>query len=136
MAIFKLTISDPKTGKSYKKELETTAFKSKKLGEQVPGDDFGLKGYELEITGASDSSGFPSLRNIHGMARKKVLLTKGTGVHIDRKGNKVRKTVVGNQVSLKSSQVNLKITKHGSETIEKLFGIEPKVEEKAEKNEV
>ncbi|MDD5178432.1 MAG: S6e family ribosomal protein [Candidatus Nanoarchaeia archaeon] len=135
MVIFKITISDPKTGKSYKKELETEAFKGKIIGNKVKGDELGFKDYELEITGASDTSGFPSLRNLPGAGRKEVLLSKGAGVKIKRAGLKLRKTVVGNQISLKTSQVNLKITKHGSESIEKILGIEPKKEEAKEQNE-
>ncbi|MDD5254247.1 MAG: S6e family ribosomal protein [Candidatus Nanoarchaeia archaeon] len=136
MAIFKLNISDPKSKKSYKKELETVAFKGKKIGDNIKGEEIGFKDYEFEITGGSDSSGFPHIKHLQGAGRKKVLLSRGKGVTINRRGLRLRKTVVGNQLSLKTSQVNLKVTKYGHESVEKVLGIESKEEVKADKNEV
>ncbi len=61
MAEFKLTISDPKTGKAYQKQIkddETRIFIGKAISEKVIGDSFGLTGYEFEIRGGSDAAGF------------------------------------------------------------------------------
>ena len=130
MPEFKITISDPKTVKSYNKVLDTDIFKRKKLHEKILGDALGLKEYELEITGGSDTSGFAMRHDIEGTSKKKALLTGGTGVTIPRKGARIRKTVRGNEISLETAQVNLKIVKHGSKPVEELLGI--KKEEKAE----
>lgn len=134
MPEFKLTINDTKTGKSYNKVLDTDVFKRKKLHEKILGDTLGLKGYELEITGGSDTSGFPMRPDIEGVGKKKALLTSGVGVTISRGGNRMRKTVRGNEVSLDIAQVNLKIVKHGDKKLEELFGVkeEAKPEEKQE----
>jgi len=133
MAEFKLIINDPKTGKSYKKVLETDAFRGKKIGNQVSGGEFGLKGYELEITGGSDKVGFPMRKDNEGVHRKKALLTKGLGMKKKRKGLRLRRTIAGNTIHAGISQINLKITKYGAESSEKLLGVEKKeVEEKKE----
>ena len=108
MAEIKITISDPKTGKSYNKVLDTDMFKGKKVRDKVSGDELGLTGYELEIRGGSDKSGFPIRPDLAGTAKKKVLATSGVGVTIKRKGSKVRKTLRGNEISLDTAQVNLK----------------------------
>ena len=81
MVQFVLTISG-KDGKSYKKELDENSsaiFLNKKIGEIVKGDSFGLKGYELKITGGSDSGGFPIRRDVTGLGRKKPLVVSGVG---------------------------------------------------------
>ncbi|MBL7100605.1 MAG: 30S ribosomal protein S6e [Nanoarchaeota archaeon] len=134
MSEFKLTINDTKTGKSYNKVLDTDIFKRKKLRDKIAGDALGLKGYELEIRGGSDTSGFPMRENIEGVSKKKALLTGGVGVTIRRKGARIRKTVRGNEISLNIAQINLKIVKYGSKKIEDIFGA--KSEETEEKKEV
>lgn len=133
MAEFKLTINDVKTGKSFQKTItgtETDVFKGKKIKDAIPGDGFGLKGYELQITGGSDNAGFPMRFDIEGPGRKKPMLTRGPCVKIKRKGMKQRKTVVGSSLSSTISQINLKITKYGSKSLNEIFGIkeEPKEE--------
>lgn len=139
MPEFILTISNPKTGKSYKKiirDTETDIFKSKKVKDTVTGDSFGFKDYEFEITGGSDKAGFPIRPDLPGFTRKKVLLTKGPCVHIKRKGMRKRKTVVGNTLSVNIKQINLKTIKQGSKPLEEIFvKIEEKKEETQEKKE-
>jgi len=122
MPEFKITISDPKTGKSYNKVLDTDVFKRKKLKEKIPGDALGLKDYELEITGGSDTSGFPMREDITGPAKRKALITKGVGIALPIKGSRRRRTVRGNEISLEISQVNLKVVKHGSKSLDEIFG--------------
>lgn len=135
MPEFKITINDPKTGKSYNKVLETDIFKRKKLHEKITGDALGLKGYELEITGGSDTSGCPMRFDIEGTAKRRALLTGGVGVVIPRHGARIRKTVRGNEISLDTAQVNLKVVKEGGKKIEEIFGAkeEAKEEKKEEK---
>ena len=136
MPEFKLTINDPKTGRSFKKLVsgaEADIFKSMKIGEKVKGDQIGMKGYELEIRGGSDNAGFPMRYDIQGIARKKPYLSKGPGVRIKRKGMRTRKTICGNTLHTSISQINLKITSHGTDKIEKIFGVEEKEEIKEKK---
>ena len=133
MVEFKITINDPKNGKSYKKVLDTDLFKNKKIGEKVSGDTIGLKGYELEVSGGSDKAGFPMRRDNDGIHRRKALLTKGVGMKKKkRKGLRLRRTIAGNMIHAGISQINLKIVKHGAENVEKLLGKKEEVQEKKE----
>jgi len=137
MVDMKLVINDVKTGKSYKKEANVD-LAGVKIGDKVDGGKLGLKGYELQFTGGSDSAGFPMRIDIDGPNRKKALLGSGQGVNIKRKGMKLRKTVRGNTIGVKTVQVNLKVVKYGAEGLEKVLGVEKKPEEKpkeAEKKE-
>lgn len=135
MVELRLTISDPKTGKSYNKilnENEVDVFKRKKLKETIKGDLFGFKDYEFEITGGSDSSGFPMRLDLDTAERKKILIVSGVGLKkAMRPGLKTKKSIRGNTVGDATSQVNLKVIKAGAKSLEELFGkVEPKEEVK------
>ncbi len=137
MAEFKLVIGDPKTGKCYQrvvKDAEAKIFLGKKIGEKVEGKGFGLEGYEFEITGGSDHCGFPMRRDVPGPSRKRILAGRSTGVRKVKKGERVRKTVAGNTIHAKISQINLKIVKYGKAKLEETKE-ENKGEEQKEKNE-
>jgi len=99
-----------------------------KIGDTFSGDVIGLEGYELVIRGGSDTAGFPMRRDVQGLARKRIYTTKGIGVKVKKKGERVRKTVRGNTISERISQVNVLITKIGKED---MFA-EAKPEEAAE----
>ena len=133
MAEAKLTINDPKTGKSYKHLVDNSQLIGKKLKEKISGDSFGLKGYELEITGGSDKAGFPMRFDLQGPQRKKILLTKGPGVKIKRKGMRKRKMVAGNEISKDTVQVNLKILKIGTKKIEEILSKKEEAKEEIPK---
>ena len=126
MAEVKFVVNDPKAGKSYQKTLEENPYLNKKVGEKVSGSEIGLEGYELEIRGGSDKSGHPIRYDMPGIGKKRALLTSGPCVKIKDKGNKVRKTVVGNIINEDIVQINLKVIKPGSQTLEEVF---PKKEE-------
>jgi len=135
MATFKLCIAEPKTGKTYQKEVKDDAasqFMGLNIGESVKGDDFGLSGYELSITGGSDYCGFPMRRGILGQ-RKKITVLGGVGFKSSRKGMKKSKTVCGHKIHDRISQINLKITKTGSKNISEIFGTKEKDDKKVEK---
>lgn len=117
----KLTIADVKAGKSYDKKLETeqNPYLGKKIGDMVDVD--GFEGYEFQITGGSDNAGFPMRSDVRGMPKKRILGVESTGMHIKYRGIRVRKTVAGNMVHDKTSQVNLKVVKYGSKPVESFF---------------
>lgn len=123
MAEFKVTVNDVKTGKSFQKSFDTDLFLNKKIGDKINGDNLGLKGYELEITGGSDNAGIAIRRDAPGIGRKRPLLTSGVGIRNKRKGKKVRKTVHGNTIDSTVVQVNLKVTKYGSKKVEESLGV-------------
>ena len=76
--MFKINIAE-KTGKTYKLEVEAPAIMEKVLHDKIQGNDVSpdLEGYEFEITGASDKSGFTAMKDVEGIGLKKVLLTYG-----------------------------------------------------------
>lgn len=133
MPELKFVINDQKTGKSYSKAHQTD-LSGMKIGDKVPGSYLGLNDFEFQITGGSDSAGFPMRPDISTPNRKSALLGSGPGVHVKRKGVKLRKTVRGNTIGAGTVQVNLKIIKQGKQPIGKALGIEPKEQPSLEKN--
>lgn len=131
----KLVISDPKTGKSYQTEIgeDKTAFLiDKKIGETVEGTFVNADGYELQITGGSDGSGFPMRKDIYSGRKVKAFLSGGVGFRPKRQGERRKKMVRGNSVSDEIVQVNLKVVKAGGKSLEELFGKKEVKEEKKE----
>ncbi len=132
MAEYKLVISS-KDGKSSQKEVkddQAKPFIGKKIGDAVKGDAFGMPGFEFVISGGSDHCGFPMRKDVTGTGRKRILAVKGVGIKKKRKGQRQRKTVCGNTIHGKISQINLKVTKQG-----KIQKEAPKEEKPAEKKE-
>ena len=141
--MFKVNISD-KSGKTYKLEIEGNSLIDKELHDKIQGTDVSpdLDGYELEITGASDKSGFTAIKEVSGVGIKKVLLGYGKGMHKKPKGDKkkntsagglrLRKTVRGKTISENISQINMKVVKAGNKKLEEIFATEKPAEEKSE----
>ncbi len=77
------------------------------LGQETDASVVGLTG-KLKLTGGSDKSGVPMRNDIHGAARKYVLLSKGVGLQAAEKGQRVRKLMRGNTVSEEIYQINCK----------------------------
>ena len=109
MANFKLTISDIK-GKSLSKELkdsDANPLLGLQLGNETDATIVGLSG-KLKLTGGSDKSGVPMRSDVHGSARKRVLLSKGVGLQDTEIGNRIRKLIRGNTISEEIYQINCK----------------------------
>jgi len=121
MADFKLTINNPKNGLSVQRELKdpkASVMIGKKIGEKIDGNLIGLSGFEFEITGGSDDSGFPMRKDLPGVRRKRILAVRGVGIKRKLgKGIKQRKTVCGNTIHEKIVQINLKVLKEGKEDL-------------------
>lgn len=138
MAEFKLVISDPKTGKSYQKEVkeaQARPFVGMKIGDTVKGEVIDLTGYEFEISGGSDHCGFPMRKGIMGL-RKKVLGKNSVGIKKHKfKGTFRKKTVCGKTIHENISQINLKVIKEGKKKLADEFGAKAEApkEEKKEK---
>lgn len=129
---FKINIADK--GKTWKVESSSETLIGKKLGDHLHGKDIepNLEGYEFKIQGASDIAGFPHKQDVEGPTLKRVLLTRGWGMHEDHEGLRKRKTVRGKQLSEKTIQINLIVTKHGAQKLHDLFPDQNKPKEKAE----
>jgi len=140
---FKINIGE-KSGKTYKLESDVPSLIDKELGDKINGETIqeDLKGYEFEITGASDKAGFPSMKEVSGQILKKVLLTYGKGMRKkprkegkkapkDRKpkGLRLRKTVRGKVISEAIVQVNLKVIKEGKKPLAEIFNSSEKPSE-------
>lgn len=125
---FKLNISHK--GKTYKLESENEVLIGKKIGEIVKGNeiDDNLKAYELEITGTSDIAGIPGFKGLEGSGYHRRLLTFGSGMKDKRKGIRLRKTNRGEEISSKTSQINLIVKKEGSKKFSDLIKKEEKTE--------
>ncbi|MEK6931029.1 MAG: S6e family ribosomal protein [Thermoproteota archaeon] len=109
MTNFKLTVSDVK-GKSITKELkdsDANTLLGLQLGNETDASIVGLQG-KLKLTGGSDKSGVPMRKDIHGSARKYVLLSKGIGLQTAEIGQRARKLMRGNTVSEEIYQINCK----------------------------
>jgi len=118
--IYKLNISGGNKGKgkglSKLVEIDENKFRfdGMKIGDTIKGGLIGFPNYEFEITGGSDSSGFPIRKDVHGPVKKKILVSKrGTGYKPTRKGQKRRKTVRGNEITHDITLINLKVIKYG-----------------------
>jgi small subunit ribosomal protein S6e len=143
---FKINISD-KNGKTYKLESESEELIGKELYNKIHGKILSpdLEGYEFEITGASDSSGFTSHKDVLGTGLKRLLLTYGKAMHKRprREGKKkisnpkpdglrLRKTVRGRVISQDTAQINMKVVKEGLKKLSEIFPEQGKGKEKKE----
>ncbi|MFW9896459.1 MAG: eS6 family ribosomal protein [Promethearchaeota archaeon] len=118
--VYKLNISggNEGPGKGLSKLIEIDEkkfrFEGMKIGETIKGGLIGFPNYEFEITGGSDSSGFPMRKDVHGPVKKKILVSKrGIGYKPRRTGQKKRRTVRGNEVTFDMTLINLKVVKYG-----------------------
>lgn len=118
---FKLNISDK--DKAWKMEKEADFLVGLSVGDKFEGKELGhdFEGYEFEITGGSDISGFPLSIEVEGIGLKRVLLKKGWGMKDDRKGVRLRKTLRGKTISEKAVQINIKTLKHGHKKLGDIF---------------
>ena len=125
MVEFRANISDPKTGKSYQKQVsgnQANAILGKKIGEKMDGIFFEMPGYKLEITGGSDKDGFPMRQDLPGPRRKKLLVSEGLGFHPHMEGERRKKTMRGNQISPDTVQINMKVVTRGPRSVDELLG--------------
>jgi small subunit ribosomal protein S6e len=122
MPEFKVVVSDE--GKSHQvivKGHHANSLVGKKIGEEVDGIFVSLPGYKLEITGGSDIDGFAMRKDVPGISRRRLLLSKGIGFKPSDKGVRKRRTVCGNEITLGITQINMKVIKKGKEPIEQLL---------------
>ena len=129
---FKINISDK--GKTHKLETESEVLVGKSIGDKFKGEEISsdLEGYELEITGISDSSGHPGFKGLEGTAYHRRLLKYGPGMHDRRKGIRLKKFHRGEEISLKITQINSKVIKEGKTKFDELLA--PKTEAESTDN--
>ncbi|MFH1246988.1 MAG: 30S ribosomal protein S6e [Candidatus Micrarchaeota archaeon] len=132
----KVVINDSKSGNTFQRELDATKsvqLVGKKIGDLVEGGFVGLPGYELKITGGSDTDGAPMRFDVPSSRRLNIVISKGPGVKHLKHGMKLKKRVTGNAISNRTAQLNTKIEKYGEKPLADLgFVPKPKEEKKAE----
>lgn len=126
---FKINIGNK--GKTWKLETESEALVGKSVGDKIEGKEIKaeLGGYDLEVKGGSDQAGFPMYKEVEGIGLKKVLFSKGWGMHDKTKGLRLRKTVRGKTISPAVSQINLMVIKEGGKKLEEVFPEQNKAEQ-------
>jgi len=87
------------------KDNEANSLLGLQIGKEADAVVIGLAG-KMKITGGSDKSGVPMRSDLHGSARKYVLLSKGVGLQDAEKGQRVRKLIRGNIISEEIYQIN------------------------------
>ena len=129
----KLVVSDPKTGKTVQVDVpedKRVLIAGKKIGDELAGDDFGLAGYTLKLTGGSDDSGFPMRASISGARKLKSLVSGGPGFKPKLKGQRKKKMFRGDTYSSEITQINSMVVKAGAEPLDSFKSEKPKEEGK------
>ena len=125
MADFQVVVGDPDEGTTHSFDVDgqdANRFIGRSIGETVEGGAVGLPGYELEITGGSDTAGRPMREDVSGTDTAAIMLEGGVGFDPDVDGERKRVTVRGAEISDETRQINAKIVTRGDESVEDLLG--------------
>jgi small subunit ribosomal protein S6e len=112
--IFKVVVSDPKTGKSIQVQTKDESLVGKKIGDIIDGSIINLDGYKLRITGGSGFEGAPMVNYVEGMNKKYVWYNENKKV-------RVKKLVRGNTISPEIVQINTKIEEYGNKDFNQIY---------------
>lgn len=107
-----LIVSDPVNGTSQRIELEDQQLRpliGTRIGQVIDGTIAGLQGYKIKLTGGTDKDGIPMRPDVHGSAKARIVLSGGVGYKPKKKGERKRKVVRGNIVSLETTFLNFVI---------------------------
>jgi small subunit ribosomal protein S6e len=136
MVEFRAVIADPKTGKCYQNAISghhANSLIGKKIGDEFDGIFVSLPGYKLVVTGGTDRAGFAMRRDIQGGRLKHILTAESTGFRsrsrhknkhnklVHERGLRKRVVVRGNTITPEITQINMRISSHGSKPIEDLL---------------
>ncbi len=125
MVDFKVVLSDPNSGRSYKIDATGAvagALVGKRIGESIDGNALGLAGYTVEITGGTDKTGIPARRDLPGSGRKRLLLSESTGFHPTYDGERRRKSIRGGEINQDFVQINAIVKTYGEKSLQDYFG--------------
>ena len=132
MVEFKIVVNDTKTGKSHNILVSghhANSLIGKKINDEVDGIFVSLPGYKLQITGGTDKNGFPMRKDLPGTTRRRLLLSESLGFKPKDSGVRKKKSVRGNTINQEVVQINMKVVKHSSRSIEDIIKVEEKKEE-------
>ena len=122
MAKFKVIVSDPQTRKATVAELEGSRAQvlvGRSIGDVIDGSQLGLSGSKLRITGGCDKDGIPMRADVHGGAKKYVILSGGVGFRPKRRGERRRKLIRGRMITDETYQVNTVVFTGEEKPVEK-----------------
>lgn len=122
MATYIVVVADPESGRTRQFEVNDADFGGRSIGDSIDGEEIGLPGYDLEVTGGSDSAGRPMREDVDGPELREVLSAGGTGYHPQRDGERRRITVRGAEIGPETTQLNLVIREHGEDPLDELVG--------------
>ena len=132
MVEFKIVVNDTKNGKSHNILVSghhANSLIGKKINDEVDGIFVSLPGYKLQITGGTDKNGFPMRKDLPGTTRRRLLLSESLGFKPKDSGIRKKKSVRGNTINQEVVQINMKVVKHSSRSIEDIVKVEEKKEE-------
>jgi small subunit ribosomal protein S6e len=112
--IFKVVVSDPKTGKSIQVQTKDESLIGKKIGDIIDGSIINLDGYKLRITGGSGFEGAPMVNFVEGMNKKYAWYNENKKI-------RVKKLVRGNTISPEIVQINTKIEEYGNKDFNQIY---------------
>ena len=107
-----LIVSNPADGTSQRVELDDQQLRAlygTRIGQVIEGAVAGMQGYKIKLTGGTDKDGIPMRPDVHGSAKARVVLSGGVGYKPKDKGDKKRKVVRGNTVSVETTFLNFAI---------------------------
>jgi small subunit ribosomal protein S6e len=107
-----LIISDPVNGTSQRIELEDQQLRpliGTRIGQVIDGTIAGLQEHKIKLTGGTDKDGIPMRPDVHGSAKARIVLSGGVGFKPKKKGERKRKIVRGNTVSMETTFLNFVI---------------------------
>ncbi len=133
MVEFKVVVNDIKNGKSHQVQVSghhANSLIGKKVGDDVDGIFISLPGYKLQITGGTDKDGFPMRKDLDGIRRRRILVSKSLGFNAKEGGLRRKKSIRGNTISTDLVQINMKVTKYSSKPIDQLLSSDKEDEEK------
>lgn len=107
-----LVVSDPKKGTSHRIELDDQQLRpliGTRIGQVIDGTLADLQGFKIKLTGGTDKDGIPMRPDVHGSAKARIVLSDGVGYNPKRNGERKRKVVRGNIVSVETTFLNFSI---------------------------
>ncbi len=111
--IFKVVVSDKKSGKAIQVESRDVSLIGKKIGDIIDGSIVNLPGFKLKITGGSGFEGAPMFKNIEGTVKKYVWY--------NYKKNRVKRLGRGNTIGPEIVQINTVIEEYGEKDFEEIY---------------
>lgn len=131
MVEFKVVVNDTKNGKSHNILVSghhANSLIGKKINDEVDGIFVSLPGYKLQITGGTNKDGFPMRKDFPGIGKRRLLLSEGLGFKPKDPGKRKKKSVRGNTINPDIVQINMKVIKFSSKSIQDIIKVEKKDE--------